>query len=63
MLMADHPDLPGFTSMLSLDVEKETGQPFNKGRLHSEFSLRRAVADLQSCTASARSEFSHSSHL
>lgn len=35
-LMTDHPNLPDFTSMLALDIEKETGKPFNKGRLHSE---------------------------
>lgn len=37
VLTTDHPELPGFTSMLSLDVEKETGKPFNKERLHSAF--------------------------
>jgi hypothetical protein len=30
------PDAPPFTSMLSLDVEKELGMEFDKARLHGE---------------------------
>jgi len=54
--LADCPAFPHaqpFTSMLSLDVEKELGVRFDKARMHGEWTTGVAVrsADEQSYTA------------
>lgn len=38
---SDFPDADPFTSMMSLDVEKELGITFDRARLHSKLMLSR----------------------
>lgn len=40
------PDAPPFISMLALDIEKETGKPFDSRRLHVVYSFSKEWVQL-----------------